>query len=100
MTAPTIYFVQADPSGPVKIGYTGRRVRERMAEGQTFAHQELTLLVETYGTLADEAKLHRLFAPLRVRGEWFRYEDTLRELVMMLAFDEGTLQSWLEAHDV
>ena len=73
---------------------------ERLAEGQTFAHQELTLLVETYGTTADEAKLHRVFAPLRVRGEWFRYEGPLRELVMMLSLEEGTLQSWLEAHDV
>jgi hypothetical protein len=97
---PTVYFVQSDsPNGPVKIGYTGRRVKERMAEGQTFAHQELTLLAETYGTMADEVKLHRLFAPLRVRGEWFRYEGDLRELVMMLMLDEGTLQSWLEARE-
>lgn len=100
MTAPTIYFVQADPSGPVKIGYTGRRVRARMAEGQTFAPQELTLLAETYGTMADEAKLHRLFAHQRVRGEWFRYEGGLQELVMMLALEEGTLQAWLDAHDL
>jgi len=97
---PTVYFVQTEsPDGPVKIGYTGRRVRERMAEGQTFAHQELTLLAETYGTPADEAKLHRLFAPLRVRGEWFRYDGDLRELVMMLMLDEVTLQSWLESRD-
>jgi len=100
LTAPTIYFVQADPSGPVKIGYTGRRVRARMAEGQTFAPQELTLLAETYGTMADEAKLHRLFAHQRVRGEWFRYEGGLQELVMMLALEEGTLQAWLDAHDL
>lgn len=100
MPPPTIYFVQSDsPNGPVKIGYTGRRVKERMAEGQTFAHQELTLLAETYGTMADEARLHHLFAPLRVRGEWFRYEGDLRELVMMLMLDEGTLQSWLEARE-
>ncbi len=100
MPPPTVYFVQSDfPDGPVKIGYTGRRVRQRLAEGQTFAHQELTLLAETYGTMADEAKLHRLFAPLRLRGEWFRYEGELRELVMMLMLDDVTLQSWLESHD-
>lgn len=84
----------------MKIGFTGRSVRTRMAEGQTFAHQELTLLAETYGTLGDEAKLHRLFASQRVRGEWFRYEGLARELVMMLALEEVTLQSWLEAYDV
>ena len=98
MPPPTVYFVQAElPDGPVKIGYTGRRVRERMAEGQTFAPQELTLLAETYGTREDEASLHRIFAPLHLRGEWFRYEGELRELVMMLMLDEGTLQSWLES---
>ena len=80
MPPPTVYFVQAElPDGPVKIGYTGRRVRERMAEGQTFAPQELTLLAETYGTREDEASLHRIFAPLHLRGEWFRYEGELRE---------------------
>lgn len=100
MPPPTVYFIQSDPpDGPVKIGYTGRRVRQRLAEGQTFAHQELTLLAETYGTMADEAKLHRLFASLRLRGEWFRYEGELRELVMMLMLDDVTLQSWLESHD-
>ena len=97
---PTVYFIQANgPSGPVKIGYTGRRVSQRLAEGQTFAPEELTVLVEAPGTPADEAKLHRLFAPLRLRGEWFRYEGELRELVMMLMLDDVTLQSWLESHD-
>lgn len=101
MPLPTVYFIQANaPSGPVKIGYTGRRVSQRLAEGQTFAPEELTVLVEAPGTTADEAKLHRLFAHQRVRGEWFRYEGELQELVMMLALEEGTLQAWLDAHDV
>lgn len=83
----------------MKIGFTGRPVRTRMAEGQTFAHQELTLLAETYGTLADEAKLHRVFSEHRVRGEWFNQNPLLRDLVMHLT-EGGSLQHWLEGNNV
>lgn len=69
MGLPTIYFVQVDrPDGPVKIGYTGRRVGARMAEGQTFSPLELEVLVEAYGTYEDEAHLHRIFKPYHIRG--------------------------------
>lgn len=99
--APTIYFVQSDsPDGPVKIGYTGRRVKKRLSEGQTFVSQELVLLAETYGTREDEARLHLLLRPYRIRGEWYRYEDIIKELVAFLTFDDGSLQLWLEGHGV
>ena len=94
---PTVYFIQANgPSGPVKIGYTGRRVSQRLAEGQTFAPEELTVLVEAPGTPADEAKLHRLFSQHRIRGEWFTYGPEIQELVWFL-IEGGSLTLWLEA---
>lgn len=68
-----------------------------MAEGQTFAHQDLHLLVETYGTLADEALLHRIFKRDHVRGEWFLPSPFLWELIHHLADDNGNLQTWLES---
>jgi superfamily I DNA/RNA helicase len=96
---PTIYFVQeSPPDGPVKIGFTRRRVRERLAEGQTFAAGQLTLLVETFGSIEDETRLHRLFAPYRIRGEWFEYAPAIRELVSYLAFEDGVLQTWLDTN--
>ena len=98
-TNPTIYFIQVDPpDGPVKIGFTGRRVEKRMAEGQTFAPQSLHLLVESHGTLSDEDHLHRIFQKDCIRGEWHQYSPLLRELVSYLAFEDGSLQTWLEAH--
>lgn len=97
MTNPTVYFIQADaPSGPVKIGYTGRRVSQRLSEGQTFAPGELTVLVEASGTYSDEAKLHRLFAQHNLRGEWFAYAPEIQELVWFL-IEGGNLSTWLES---
>lgn len=94
---PTVYFIQANgPSGPVKIGYTGRRVSQRLAEGQTFAPEELTVLVEAPGTTADEAKLHRVFSRHHIRGEWFNYGPELQELIWFL-IDGGSLSVWLES---
>lgn len=94
---PTVYFIQANPpEGPVKIGYTGRRASQRLAEGQTFAPEELTVLVEAIGTYEDEAKLHRLFERHRIRGEWFNYAPEIQDLVWHL-LDGGSLARWLES---
>ena len=57
--------------------------------------KELTLLVETFGTLEEEARLHKLFAPYHVRGEWFLSCPLLKELIEYLV-DGGSLQTWLE----
>lgn len=91
----TIYFMQSNaPDGPVKIGYTSRRTSVRRAEGQTFCCDDLTLLVEADGSMQDERRLHDLFSEIRMRGEWFRYEPPLQQLVLHLM--EGyTLGSYL-----
>lgn len=92
--SPTIYFVQTEPDGPVKIGYTRRRVGDRMAEGQTFNAQRILVLAETYGTRHEETLLHQRFRHLRIQGEWFRYGEEVRDLVLHLV-EGGNLQSWL-----
>lgn len=90
-----MYFVQTDPpEGPVKIGFTTRKVDIRVSEGQTFSHTKLHILAETLGTLADEAQLHKRFKHLRVHGEWFTYGEPIQDLVQFLQ-DGGSLQSWL-----
>lgn len=96
---PTIYFIQANrPDGPVKIGYTGRRAEDRLAEGQTFSAEKLEVLIESYGTYEHEAKLHRIFAPYHIRGEWYHPGPLLRELVYHLMLDGGDLQEWLKSY--
>lgn len=93
--SPTVYFIQDNPpEGPVKIGYTSRAIHARVAEGQTFHANALTVLAETYGTRKDESALHRRFAHLRIRGEMFLYNAEIRDLVMHL-IEGNNLQSWL-----
>jgi hypothetical protein len=92
--SPTVYILQTEPDGPVKIGFTRRRIYNRVAAGQTFSPDRIYVLAETYGTLQDETALHRRFKHLRVRGEWFRYGDEVQELVAYLS-EGGSLQYWL-----
>ena len=97
MNAPTVYFLQIDPpSGPVKIGFTKRRVEDRVAEGQTFSPDSIRILVESIGSKKDEARLHRRFAHLRIRGEWFELKPDLQDLILYLV-EGGNLSSWLDA---
>lgn len=71
----TVYFIQAGEAGPVKIGTT-RDPQKRLRMLQC-AHPdvlELRLAVPE----ADEVLFHQRFSHLRIRGEWFRFEGTLR----------------------
>lgn len=92
----TVYFIEDNATGHVKIGYTSRTVNRRKAEGQTFNPGVLSTVVETYGTLADEGNLHHIFYAFRVHGEWFRKSPLLEELIWHL-YDGGSLQEWIQA---
>jgi hypothetical protein len=66
-----LYVVQAGAAGPVKIGTTTNLPR-RVAELQVGNAAALTVLLKIPGDGGDEVRLHRRFARLRERGEWFR----------------------------
>lgn len=65
-----VYFVQAGEDGLVKIGCASD-VASRLATLQTGSPEPLRLLGVTAGGKSAESALHRRFAHLRVRGEWF-----------------------------
>lgn len=65
-----VYFV-ADEEGFIKIGHT-TDLHSRIASLRTGSRQELKLLGHRPGGRADEAALHKRFAHLRKRGEWFQ----------------------------
>jgi hypothetical protein len=50
-----LYFIQAEVSGLIKIGYTGSDPRERMAKLQTGSPARLSLLGYMTGEAKDEA---------------------------------------------
>lgn len=67
-----VYFVHARRSNLIKIGYTGRAPRERLAGMQVFSPERLVCLGVIPGTRATERKLHEKLAHRRSHGEWFR----------------------------
>jgi hypothetical protein len=65
-----IYFVQSPSGGPIKIGQT---IRLSLCLAQLLAeHGQLVVLAVLDGSYPEENALHRRFASLRVRGEWFQ----------------------------
>lgn len=98
-TTPTVYFLREGDDGPIKIGFTTRKSKYRIREGQTFHSKELRLLAEAMGTKDMESALHVYFGPYKIRGELFEPNPELMDLILYLQ-DGGTLQSWLDAVDV
>jgi hypothetical protein len=66
-----IYLIQQGEDGPVKIGYTGGDVRQRLANFQTGHSETLHLRAAVEGTLEDEKDLQRCMGEFHIRGEWF-----------------------------
>lgn len=76
-----IYFIRAEGTGFVKIGKT-LNPWQRQLELQTSNPHKLTLLCAVLDqTGTGEAELHKRFQSLRERGEWFREQDALADLL-------------------
>lgn len=71
-----IYFARAGDSDAVKIGWA-IDVPSRIAELQMGNHLELRTLRTIEGAGSVERWLHRHFADRRIRGEWFRLDETM-----------------------
>lgn len=66
-----LYFLQVEPFGPVKIGWTTGCVSIRMKAIQHSSPHELKWLGAVEGPRSMETWAHRKFAAHRVRNEWF-----------------------------
>jgi len=77
----SVYFIREMTSGHVKIGWTQGRPASRLRTLQVAHPHELALLCAIPGDKATERALHTKYAHLRLRGEWFRYEEDLRVLI-------------------
>lgn len=73
-----IYFIACPVANAVKIGVTHNPPYHRLMSMQAGCPFELQLIGVTEGCYQDEAALHKRFAALRVRGEWFLLTDELR----------------------
>lgn len=77
-----VYFVQHGCCGPIKIGKT-RDIEKRMSTMEADAPEPLKLVLMLSD--ATEAQMHKRFAGLRGRGEWFKPAPQLVEFVNSFA---------------
>jgi hypothetical protein len=74
MAGEVVYFVRAGDA--VKIGRTGN-LAGRLRALATGSAVPLELLAAVPGGRHEEARLHRQWGHLHVRGEWFRADEAL-----------------------
>lgn len=75
-----VYFVQNPGNGLVKIGYSGDLSRRVLAISNGLGCA-VRVLRQLPGGPRTEKWLHRKFADLRVRGEWFRFDEAMMSVV-------------------
>ena len=76
-----VYFMESQ--GLIKIGFTRDLARRHWELSNSLPHP-VELLHDMPGSFDLETDLHRQFAHLRVRGEWFRKEPDLIEHIERL----------------
>lgn len=99
MSASTVYFIQAGDAGPIKIGVTRGCPLDRMANLQTGCPEALKLVAHASGTADDERELHKRFAHLRLRGEWFLAKPELVEFIRGIRFATRSQPPLERAHE-
>jgi hypothetical protein len=80
-----VYFITSEPDQYVKIGWSLKNPVGRMRELQTGCPEVLRLMAYFPGSLEEERRLHRTFAELHYRGEWFSLQYKLLDLVRYLS---------------
>jgi hypothetical protein len=99
-----IYFIECMPLSAMKIGFTRTGARNRLKALQTGCPAPLRLSGCVPGTQEEERKLHEVFRPLHMHGEWFRYDHLLLDWCSVLfAGDAPTIsreQFEVGLHDI
>lgn len=78
------YAIQAFDGGPIKLGKGTGNGEDRLRSLQIGHPKTLRLLGVWPGGIADEAAMHEKWEHLRIRGEWFADNTSLRRWVAMM----------------
>jgi len=73
----TIYYIACKETHRLKIGYTSRSVKRRIAALQTGSASPLVFMAMHPGTMETERRIHERFADERLHGEWFEMSENL-----------------------
>jgi hypothetical protein len=82
-----LYAIQAGKDGPIKIGVTSGRPRDRLKTLQCGNPEELRGIAAWRAMPGEEKYLHETFAYVRIRGEWFRPVPELVDHVLLAGAD-------------
>lgn len=87
-----IYFAQDGNDGPIKIGFSKDPIK-RCDTLRWNAKEELVLLVVTEGGKPEEARIHKMFAEIRIdrRREWFWPDKRLLDYIESAAAGCGPI---------
>jgi len=83
-----VYFLRAQGTGLVKIGYS-QDIRKRMATASVWCPHQLELIAVIPGGRKRESAIHSHLISSRVIGEWFRETPELIEIANNGALDVG-----------
>lgn len=82
-----VYFIQAELGGayigPIKIGYT-QKLRNRLISMKMDNFHELKILKIIEGDRNKEKEIHQKFAGIRIKGEWFKPDQSLLSYVSFI----------------
>ncbi len=90
-----VYFIQIISSGEIKIGYS-TNVKKRMNGLQTAIPEKIKLLGFFAGDKQKEKELHKKFKHLRIKGEWFKCDASIIDLIN--SCNELTFQNNMAIH--
>lgn len=75
-----VYFLLCKTTQRVKIG-TAEHPLSRCAELQIGSPTKLALIGKIPGHRSQEVYLHKLLRKFRLHGEWFQYNDYVRDFI-------------------
>ena len=82
-----VYFIQAECGssylGPIKIGYT-KKLRNRLISMNMDNFHELKILKIISGDRNKEKEIHQKFAGIRIKGEWFKPDQSLLNYISLI----------------
>lgn len=89
----SVYVIVAGDVGFAKIGYT-RAPKARLERLQTGCPHELKIAALIPAGPDDEKRLHRRFNRLHLRGEWFRMDQSIQQLIDAFPFYASVWQKY------
>jgi len=79
-----IYFMMADETQKIKIGFTAGKVEDRLRSLQTGNASRLKVMAKIRGKKEYERVLHEKFSAFRLTGEWFDPHPDLLKFISLI----------------